>query len=264
VTALVVGLTVAVALLAFLVAGLLRSNAEILRALHQMGVDLDPSAPAAGPARPVSVPDPTVRPTPQRPAATDIIDLTGTTPGGDAISLAVAGVEHDTLAAFLTSGCATCRGFWEAFRQGTPDVPGGARLVAVTRGPASESPGAVGALAGATPVVMSDDAWEHYDIPHAPYFVYISGAAGKVVGEGVAAGWEEVRTLVANAVADGTTAPPPSTARRPRSRADQARDDAVDRQLRAAGIQPGDARLYPTSITSSMTPTSITEGAPPE
>jgi hypothetical protein len=253
VTALVVGLAVAVALLAFLVAGLLRSNAEILRALHRMGVDLDPSVTESQEARSVNVPAPTVRPTPARPEATDIIDLTGSTPSGDAISLAVAGVEHDTLAAFLTSGCATCRGFWDAFRPGAPDVPGGARLVVVTRGPASESPGAIGALAGAIPVVMSDEAWEHYDVPYAPYFVFISGPAGRVVGEGVAARWEEVRNLVANAVADGTTTPPAPNLR-PRSRADQARDDAVDHQLREAGIHPGDPRLYPTSITEGARP----------
>ena len=42
-------------------------------------------------------------------------------------------------------------------------------------------------------------------MPYAPYFVYVSGPAGRVVGEGVAATWEEVRALVANAVADGTT-----------------------------------------------------------
>jgi hypothetical protein len=47
VTASVVGLTVAVALLGLLVAGLLRAHAEVLRALHQLGVDLDPSRGAA-------------------------------------------------------------------------------------------------------------------------------------------------------------------------------------------------------------------------
>lgn len=250
-TALLVGLTVAVALLGILVAGLLRGHAEVLRALHQMGVDLDPSAPASpGGAGPVAVASPTARPTPARPDATDVVDLTGTTPAGDAVSLAVTGVRHDTLIAFLTSGCATCRGFWDAFRSGPPDVPGGARLVAVTRGSEAESPGAVAGLAGATPVVMSTELWEHYDIPYAPYFVYVSGPAGRVVGEGVAAGWEEVKALVANAVADGTTSP--GAARRglhERSRADQERDDEVDRQLRAAGIEPGDPRLYPTSIS---------------
>jgi hypothetical protein len=88
---------------------------------------------------------------------------------------------------------------------------------------------------------MSSEAWEHYDIPYAPYFVYVSGPAGRVVGEGVAARWEQVQTLVANAVADGTTG-------RPRSRADRERDSTVDRALQEAGIGPGDPRLHPTSI----------------
>ena len=213
-TALVVGLTVAVALLGVLVAGLLRANAEVVRALHQMGVDLSPTSPAGpagpnGPAQPAGPAAVTlgVRPTPGRPDAADVIDLAGLTPQGDAISLAVSGVRHDTLVGFLTSGCQTCRGFWDAFRHGSPDVPGGARLVVVTRGPEAESPGTIAGLAGAerdaVPIVMSSEAWEHYDIPYAPYFVYISGPRGRVVGEGVAAGWAEVRTLVANAVADG-------------------------------------------------------------
>jgi hypothetical protein len=247
-TALVVGLTVAVALLAVLVAGLLRAHADVLRALHQMGIELRPGATQAG-AGPVNVPMPGVRPTPARPDATDVIDLTGATPSGDAVSLAVADVRHDTLVAFLTSGCATCRGFWEAFRHVPPEVPGGARLVVVTRGSEAESPGAIANLSGVVPVVMSSGAWDHYDVPYAPYFIYISGPAGRVVGEGVAAGWEEVRTLVANAVADGTTSPPPASAGgRRRSRADQERDAAVDRVLAEAGIEPGDPRLYPQSI----------------
>lgn len=251
-TALVVGLTVAVALLGLLVAGLLRGHAAVLRALHQMGVDLDPSTP--GGADPVSVAAPGLRPTPGRPAATDVVDLTGVDPSGDALSLAVGGVRHDTLIAFLTSGCATCRGFWDAFHSGSPEVPGGARLVVVTRGPEAESPGTVAGLAGSTSVVMSTEAWEHYDIPYAPYFVYVSGPEAKVMGEGVAAGWEEVRQLVANAVADGTTEPGGRRRRHERSAADQRRDDDVDRQLRAAGILPGDPRLYPASISDGGPP----------
>jgi hypothetical protein len=244
-TALVVGLAVAVALLGVLVAGLLRANAEMLRSLRQMGVDLSPD-PTATTATPVPL---RARPTPGRPDASDVIDVSGVTPQGDAVSLAFAGVRHDTLAAFLTSGCQTCRGFWDTFRQGSPEVPGGARLVVVTRGPEAESPGTIAGLAGygtnAVPVVMSTEAWEHYDIPYAPYFVYVSGPEGRVVGEGVAAGWDQVRTLVANAVADGTTS-------RPRSRADRARDNAVDRALQEAGIGPGDPRLHPTSIDGGV------------
>jgi hypothetical protein len=248
-TALIVGLTVAVGLLGVLVAGLLRANAEVVRALHQMGVNLGPDTPGSRPT-PVTL---GARPTPDRPDAGDVIDLAGTTPGGDAVSLAVSGVHHDTLIAFLTSGCHTCRGFWDSFRATPPDVPGGARLVVATRGPEAESPGTIGNLAGrggqAVPVVMSSEAWEHYDVPYAPYFVYVSGPASRVVGEGVAASWDEVRALVANAVADGTTAPPPTTAAgRPRWRADRARDLAVDRALEEAGIAPGDPRLHPTPI----------------
>jgi hypothetical protein len=249
-TALVVGLTVAVALLGVLVAGLLRANAEVLRALHQLGVNLGPDAPGSL-STTVTL---GARPTPGRPDAGDVIDLAGTTPDGDAVSLAVSGVQHDTLIAFLTSGCQTCRGFWDSFQSGVPDIPGGARLVVATRGPEAESPGVIANLAGrgrdAVPVVMSSEAWERYDIPYAPYFVYVSGPAGRVVGEGVAAGWEEVRTLVGNAVADGTTvvAPPAEGPGRPRSRADRARDLVVDRALDEAGIGPGDPRLHPTTI----------------
>jgi hypothetical protein len=246
VTALVVGLTCAVALLGMLVAGLLRAHAEVLRSLHQLGVDLDPNADVT--SQPVSL----LRPTPARRDVGDVIDLTGTTPAGDAVGLAVPGVGHDTLIAFLSSGCTTCRTFWDAFRDQAPDVPGGARLVVVTRGAEAESPGAVTSLSGRTQVVMSSAAWEHYDVPYAPYFVYVSGPAGRVVGEGVASTWTDVRNLVANAVADGTTNPAPSA--RPRSKADQARDDAVDRQLRAAGIEPGDPRLYPSQIHAEGRP----------
>lgn len=256
-TALVVGLTVAVGLLGFLVVGLLRAHAEVLRALHAMGVEIDPSKTTDAVEAPSSLQlGPTrTRPTPGRPDPGDVVDLTGRTPAGDAVSLAVSGVRHDTLIAFLTSGCATCRAFWDAFRQTPPDVPGGARLVAVTRGADGESPGAIAGLAGATPVVMSTELWEHYDIPYAPYFVYVSGSAGRVMGEGVAAGWEEVKALVANAVADGTTDPAHfSRGWHARSPADQRRDLEVDRQLMAAGIQPGDPRLHPVSISDGRPP----------
>jgi hypothetical protein len=75
-TALVVGLAVAVALLAVLVAGLLRSNAEMLRAFHQMGVELSPGTAGASTSVPVGM-----RPTPGRPDATDVVDISGLTPG---------------------------------------------------------------------------------------------------------------------------------------------------------------------------------------
>jgi len=135
-TALVVGLAVAVALLAVLVAGLLRGHAEVLRALHRMGVDLGPGTgepPEAGGVDGV----PTAlarsgrargsRPTPGRPDPADVADLVGTSPSGDALGIAVRGVSHDTLLVFLTSGCASCRSIWDSLRKSVPEAPGGAR-----------------------------------------------------------------------------------------------------------------------------------------
>lgn len=245
-----VAVVVTVALLGVLVAGLLRSHAEVLRALHGMGVNLDPSGTAAGrrpgtagrggrqsgasgagATHPVSL---GVRPTPGRPDAADVVDLAGVTPAGEVVSVAVTSVRHDTLIAFLTSGCSTCRGFWDAFRAGPPDVPGGARLVAVTRGPEAESAGTLSQMGGQhVPVVMSSGTWEHYDVPAAPYFVYVSGPGAKVVGEGTAATWDQVRTLVATAISDAPTGPRPG------------RHDRIDTELSAAGILPGDPRLHP-------------------
>src|SRR6476661_1400177 len=149
---LVLLLGVVLALLAVLVAGLLRSHAEILRALHGLGVDLDPHH-AAGAARAG-------------------VDVSGTTPGADAVSIAVAGTDHLTLLAFLTSGCLTCSVFWDAFADPGLEVPGDARLVIVTKGDRAESPTSVYRLApDSVPVVMSDGAWEAYDVPVAPFFV---------------------------------------------------------------------------------------------
>ncbi len=54
-TVLVAGLTVAVALLGLLVLGLLRSHAEILRQLHELGAGREDTAPgAAAPAAPAA------------------------------------------------------------------------------------------------------------------------------------------------------------------------------------------------------------------
>ena len=215
----------AVALLVVLVVGLLRSNAELLRALHALGVDLGGDAPAAR-TTPVSL---SVRPTPARPDAGHVPDLVGTTPAGDAVGVPVAGVGHDTLVTFLTSGCTTCQGFWEVLRAGRAAAPGGARVVVVTRGAEAESPAAVAALAGDATVVMSTEAWQTYDVPYAPYAIYVSGSRSEVVGEGAAASWDAMTTLIQGALADG--------------------GDRIDRDLAAAGILPGDPRLHHTTLT---------------
>ena len=97
---------VVVAMLAFLVVGLLKSHAEILRELHELGVREDDAE--LGHERHVDF----------RPAVTPsgrAHDVMGETPWGEAVAVGVAGAAHDTLLAFLSSGCATCAEFWGAF-----------------------------------------------------------------------------------------------------------------------------------------------------
>src|SRR3954469_14350304 len=252
-TALVVTLAVVVALLVVLVAGLLRSHAEILRTLHDAGLTHDPASADAtetrprgparvGPAGPPSGPSP------------EASDLSGITPAGDAVAIGVVGASTPTLLAFLSSGCLTCREFWETFADPGLDVPGGARLVVVTMSPEDESVGAVRRLTSdATPVVMSTPAWEAYEVEGSPYFVYVDGASGAVVGEGTATTWARVREMVDESVDDGALAAgrrraAARKARPPRRHlADRERETRADDALLAAGIAPGDPQLYPAT-----------------
>jgi hypothetical protein len=235
---LVLLLAVVVGLLAVLVAGLLRSHAEILRALHQLGAGLDPDdAVGAGPG--MTVPRPRAS---GRPAS----DLSGSSPEGDAVSVAVNGVGHPTLVAFLTSGCTTCVEFWNAFADPRAlRVPGGARLVVVTKGEEAESPGRLRKIAPRdVPVVMSSAAWDAYDVPVAPYFAFVDGPSATVVGEGAAASWDHLRDMLSQALADAGFDARARRGRRPQS-GSRARADRADAELLAAGIEPGDPSLSP-------------------
>lgn len=231
-TALVVLEGCAIALLGLLVAGLLRSHAEILRRLHELGAGLEEpaTAPGAAPAdvaigvRPGLAYPPQTWPEPR--------DVVGETPAGEAAAVAVTGSGPGTdgagtLLAFLSSGCGTCAGFWRAFAEPTRlGLPAGVRLVVVTKGPEQESVVALRELAAPElTVVASTAAWTDYAVPVAPYFVYVSG--GRVTGAGAAATWEQVARLFDQAYADD-------------------RDNAarVDAELLAAGIGPGHPSLY--------------------
>ena len=243
---LVTVLAVVLALLAVLVAGLLRSHAEILRELHGLGADLDPDADADGVSRGASTTAGITVPRPRaetRPAS----DVTGVTPTGDATSVAVVGARHHTLIAFLTSGCTTCVDFWNAFADAAVlHIPGGARLVVVTKGEESESPARLRKFTPRdVPVVMSSEAWDAYDVPVAPYFVFVDGPNSRIVGEGAASTWGHLANMMEEAIADAGV-----SVRRGRGwRADdgRAREARADRDLLAAGIEPGHPSLYPRS-----------------
>jgi hypothetical protein len=152
-----------------------------------------------------------------------------------------------TLLAFLSTGCSTCHDFWRAFDTDEVDhVPGDAtRIVIVTRGADAESPAAVAELAPArVTTVMSSQAWDDYDVPVAPYFLLVDGTSG-VVGEGASASWDQVVDLLGKAAADaGVRLDRRSGLSRRELLRGRDREARADRELRAAGIEPGATELY--------------------
>ncbi len=243
-------LAVVLALLALLVAGLLRSHAEILRALHGLGVDLDPDRADDGAGLSTAVGAPAIRRSevPRR-SSREGADVAGVTPGQDAVSVAVTGVSQLTLLAFLSSGCGPCLNFWDVFRDGGPlEIPGDARLVCVSKGPEEESVASIQRLAAPDVItVMSSDAWSHYDVPVAPYFVLVDGPSGDVVGEGAANEWSHVSSLLQSALDDAGLLDRKGRRKegaRMRADAGVLREQRADRDLLSAGIQPGDPSLY--------------------
>jgi thioredoxin-related protein len=222
-TALVACETVLLALLVLLVAGLLRSHAEILRRLGPPGDEEPDLAPA------IPRPD-------RRAGALEARDVVGRTLEHDAVKISMGeGARAPTLLAFLSSGCSVCERFWSDLRDGDRRslLGGEVRLVALTKDSSHESPSKLRRLAGdQTRVVMSSTAWRDYAVPAAPYFVYVEG--GRVLGEGSATGWPQIESLVRDALEDRDT-----------GRGGEARTGEVDRVLAAAGIGRDHPSLYP-------------------
>ena len=243
-TVVVVLLAIAVGVLALLVFGLLRTHAEILRALDRAGISLDDektAGTAAGVVADRSETGAPVDPTGAR-------DLVGTVPAGGPTKVAVTGVAHLTLLAFLSPGCRTCKRFWEAFAAPDLELPGGdTRLVIVGQDPADDSESAMADLVPpGVKAVLSSAAWEDYDVPGSPYFALIDGSGGRVVGAGSALRWGQLRDLLEQALDDAGLASrsgrqPPRPGARDSGRS---REMRADEALRSAGIGPGHPSLY--------------------
>lgn len=222
-TAVLVVEAVVIVLLLILVAGLLKSHAEILRQLHRLGIGEE--EPAGAPSFRASTG------LGRAPAA----EITGVDPTG---APRVVTLEHgrgNTLLAFLSSGCASCQVFWEELSRDydlpTPET----RVVIVTKGEGSESPGRIAQLAPpAAPLVMSDEVWDLFRVPLTPYFLLIDGQ-GQVLGEGSATSWERLLELFRRSQADEA---------RPTRLDTRGRSTMTDSQLTEAGIEPGDDALY--------------------
>ena len=205
-TAIVVTLTVVVAVLMVLVVGLLRSHAEILRRLHELGADAFDDGRHR--ATPVVTPIAEHSPSPADDAglvghrAPDAI--TGSRPTGGVVSVALTGRAEATLVAFLSSGCVTCAVFWDELSDPRrASVGSGIRVVVVTKDPDRESPGEIARLAppGLT-TVMSSAAWTEFAVTASPYFALVEPGGG-IVGEGTAQTWSQVSGLLDRAAADG-------------------------------------------------------------
>ncbi|HLT70463.1 MAG TPA: hypothetical protein VKZ72_09880 [Acidimicrobiales bacterium] len=261
-TAAIVALGVVVGLLGVLVVGLLRSHADVLRALHDLGIGEDDLAAAGSAEGRRSIGRRTTRTTgevrmvPGVAAPGDssslgrLVDVSGVDPHGGAVHVGIDGSRGMTLLAFLSAGCSTCRDFWRAF--GTDEVeqvPGrDTRVVVVTRGPEEESPSEVAALASdRVTTVMSSAAWDDYDVPVSPYFLLIDGSRG-VVGEGAGGSWAQVVDLLRKAAADAGLVLDDEGGRPRFTRRDllvgRDRELRADRELAAAGIEPGSPELY--------------------
>lgn len=226
--------TLAIVLLTVLVGGLLRSHADILRSLHELGAGVDRPGPGEGST------ESRLLPLPRSAHTADAFDVVGINPDGDSVAVGVVDHDRDTVLAFLSTSCLTCTGFWHALNRPRVAVPGDARLVIVTKGPDQESEARVAELAPPEVLtVMSNTAWQDYGVPVAPYFIHVR-ASGQVAGEGAAASWEQVAHLLDQALADDASAV------RRQERGEDPGESRADRELAAAGIGPGDPSLYPT------------------
>jgi len=237
-TLLVVLESVVLVVLCVLVSGLLRSHATILRRLHELGAG-DEARPARAPR--LDLPGPTAG----RPASMPGHDVSGLGLDDGAVAVRVVGVEHDTILAFLSSGCTTCGAFWEAV--GKPDLalPEHTRLVLVTQGPEHEHVGLVAELApSSVPIVLSSEAWKDYAVPGSPYVVLVDGPSGRIVGEGTAPTFEQVLSMLGRAVDDAGHRSRLAAARGDKAKADGEREAEIDETLIVAGVRPGDPSLY--------------------
>ncbi|MGQ0847899.1 MAG: hypothetical protein ACT4OP_02035 [Actinomycetota bacterium] len=213
---------IVIVLLAVLVAGLLRSHAEILRQLHALGGgEHDHPTPVAAPRRGGlgSVP---------------LSHLAGPTPEGATATIPLTGSRGYALLAFLSTTCSSCRQLWEGLDAELPLA--GARPIVVTRDAIEESPSDLARMASPkVTTLMSSDAWDQFRVPATPHFALVDTSNGAVVGEGAANDWDRVGEMIRRSISDHS---------HPLHASGRARVADVDDELGAAGIQPGDPRLY--------------------
>lgn len=245
--------TLILGLVILLLAGLLRSHAEILRALRMDNRDEDGrvtedsreiyESPERRPLREGAEPAP---------------DLVGETLRADPFVVGMRPESNDVLLAFLSTGCLTCQAFWTDLHEGrAPMIPNGGRLVVVTKSRDSESLSKLRDWEPkGVPLLMSSEAWDAYKVPSSPYFVLVDGSSATIYGEGSATSWHQVTSLLSDALADEQLIAEGGVPDAVRSGDRTAR---IDRELAAAGIGPGHPSLY-----RGVAPAELSGNAPPK
>jgi len=209
VTGLEVGLVVAVALLAVVVAAQGRALGSAARRLEllerrvgrqQRRGEARPAAPPGSIAAPVaSTTSPVEAPGPAPVAASpepegDAVDVRGADPEGEPTTVPLEATGQPTLLAFLSTTCGICIGLWERLLAGELDAEApGVVPVVVTKDAALEDVDRIRELASAElPVVLSSEAWDDYEVPGSPYVMVVSAAPGSVATEGSVATWDDL------------------------------------------------------------------------
>ncbi len=219
-TAVIIIEAVVIVLLLVLVAGLLKSHAEILRQLHQ----LDGNSEQTDRQR--------LRTTGLGEAP--VGEISGVDAHGSTVSVSLRHGKAETMLAFLSTGCASCQVFWEELADRSDLPTPNTRPVIVTKGPQSESPAKIAELAPPrVRLVMSDEAWDSFKVPLTPYFMLLDGE-GRIIGEGSATNMAHLLGLFRQSAADSS----------PVRMSTSGRERFTDERLSQSGVEPGDPSLY--------------------
>jgi hypothetical protein len=220
--------------LTVLVVSLLRAYADVLAGLSKARSDIE-SLQTRSAGRTMN---PLVAQPREESEGSQAADVAGMTVDGEAVKIAMTGREGRVLLAFLSSGCLTCKPFWEALGLSENRAAVGGQAIIVTKDASEESPSEIRRLApdGAR-TILSSSSWREFGIPGSPYFVYVDRRNGEIVGEGSAVSWEQVLSLWAQSEADNRE----DMNRRAAVQRAMGDDDAA---LASAGINPDDPSLW--------------------
>jgi hypothetical protein len=232
-------------ILSLLVAGMLRTHADIMRALNLAPAEATTEGVTDGPPPNLTGPPSNASERLSAPAAPlDGVNLVDLQPVAVEMKR-----DGGTLLGFLSSGCLSCVRFWTELSSPSSrlELPPDARLILVTKDPSEERVARLREMAPSEhAVVMSSQAWEDYDVPGAPYFVWIDGSSATVRGVGASDRIEGVLKLLSDQLFEESAAA------------------EEDRELMAAGVYPGDQSLYSLTAPDPSSANAVARERPAE